>query len=99
MSRPGTPAPKLPWFPTINYDLCRSDLGCLLFCSQDVFDWDKETGRPIVARPSNCVPGCDLCAQDCVNGAVTLPSKTKVRAMIRKLRAEARKPSPPLAGG
>lgn len=98
MSRPGTPRPKLPWFPTINYDLCRSDLGCLLFCSQDVFDWDKETGRPIVARPYNCVPGCDLCAQDCATGAVTLPSKTKVRTMIRKLRAEIREASAPSGG-
>lgn len=98
MSHSGTPRQKLPWFPTINYKLCRSDLGCLLFCSQEVFDWEKGTGRPIVARPYNCVPGCDQCAQDCVTGAVTLPSKTKLRSMIRKLRAEIRKASPPSGG-
>lgn len=90
MSRIGSAREKLPWFPTINYDLCISNLGCMIFCPYDVFDWDKETGRPIVARPYNCLPGCDTCARDCTRGAVTLPSKKQMRAIIRKLRAELR---------
>jgi NAD-dependent dihydropyrimidine dehydrogenase PreA subunit len=94
-----SPIRKLLWFPTIDYALCVSDLGCLLFCPYDVFDWDKETGRPVVAHPYNCVPGCDMCAEDCALGAVTLPSKREFRAALRRLRAEARKPSAPLAGG
>lgn len=91
--------PRLPWFPTVNYDRCISDLECMAFCPNDVFDWDKDTGRPVVARPYNCVPGCDMCAEDCARGAVTLPSKREFRAALRRLRAEARKPSPPPAGG
>lgn len=99
MSRIGSAREELPWFPTINYDLCISDLRCLLFCPHDVFEWDRKTGRPIVARPYNCAPGCDLCAQDCATDAVTLPSKREFRAALRRLRAEARKAGPPLAGG
>ena len=99
MSYPGVPSEKLPWFPTINYDLCISDLRCLLFCPHDVFEWDRKTGRPIVAWPYNCVPGCDQCARDCAAGALTLPSKREFRAALRRLRAEARKASPPLVGG
>jgi NAD-dependent dihydropyrimidine dehydrogenase PreA subunit len=98
MLRIGPAREKLPWFPTINYDLCISDLGCLIFCPYDVFDWDKETGRPIVARADNCVPGCDMCARNCATGAVTLPSKKQLRGMVRKLRAELRKASS-LPGG
>jgi NAD-dependent dihydropyrimidine dehydrogenase PreA subunit len=98
MSRIGPAREKLPWFPTINYDLCISNLGCLIFCPYDVFDWDKETGRPIVARPYNCLPGCDMCVRDCARGAVTLPSKKQMRAIIRNLRAELRQAST-LPGG
>jgi NAD-dependent dihydropyrimidine dehydrogenase PreA subunit len=98
MLRIGPAREKLRWFPTINYDLCISDLGCLIFCPYDVFDWEEETGRPIVARPYNCVPGCDMCARDCATGAVTLPSKKQMRAIIRKLRAELRQASA-LPGG
>jgi len=94
-----SPIRKLPWFPTIDYDICVSDLGCLLFCPNDVFDWHKETGRPVVARPYSCAPGCDMCAEDCALGAVTLPSKREFRAALRRLRAEARRPSAPLDGG
>jgi NAD-dependent dihydropyrimidine dehydrogenase PreA subunit len=93
MSDPDLPRAKFPWFPTINYDLCASNLECLIFCPHEVFDWEKETGRPIVARPYNCVPGCDMCARNCARGAVTLPSKKQMRALMRKLRAELRRAS------
>ena len=81
---------KLPWFPTINYDACLMDLTCLSFCPYDVFEWEVATGRPIVAHPYRCVPGCFSCAQTCKAHAISLPGKRQLRATLRRLRAEAR---------
>ncbi|MBI1941605.1 MAG: ferredoxin family protein [Acidobacteria bacterium] len=83
-----------PWFPTIDYDVCISDLDCVNFCPHEVFEWDKDTGRPLVARPDNCVPGCDSCAQLCHEKAISFPSKEEFRQAMRRLRAEARNASP-----
>ena len=88
MSEPRIPRNKFPWFPTINYELCISDLTCVNFCPHNVFDWDKETGRPVVARPDDCVPGCDSCAQLCHEKAISFPSQEEFRQAMRRLRAE-----------
>ena len=91
MPNSGTTRKKFPWFPTINYDLCRADLECLNFCLQDVYEWDKSTGRPVVANPYNCVPGCDSCAENCAAQAIRLPGKREVQGALRKLRADVHK--------
>jgi NAD-dependent dihydropyrimidine dehydrogenase PreA subunit len=95
MAPRNTPREKLSWFPTINYDVCISDLTCLNFCSYDVFEWDEDTGRPIVAHPYRCVPGCQSCAETCRAKAISLPSKEEFRARLRRLRGEARTPAAP----
>ncbi len=89
MSEPRIPRHKFPWFPTIDYALCISDLECVNFCPHDVFEWDKETGLPFVARPDDCVPGCDSCAQLCHEKAISFPSQEEFRRAMRHLRGEA----------
>jgi NAD-dependent dihydropyrimidine dehydrogenase PreA subunit len=78
-----------PWFPTINYDACLADLDCLNFCPYEVFEYDAETGRPYVARPYNCVPGCDSCAQLCPAQGIRFPSPEEFRAALQRLRGDA----------
>ena len=89
MSKPSTLRKKLPWFPTIDYDACIADLDCVNFCPHQVYEWDAETGKPVVARPYNCVPGCDSCAQMCKTQAISFPTKEKLQAALRQVRAEA----------
>jgi NAD-dependent dihydropyrimidine dehydrogenase PreA subunit len=98
MPYPGIPREKLPWYPTINPDLCLRDLDCLNFCAHEVFGYDEDTGRPVVAHPYNCVPGCDSCAQACRTGAITFPSREDFRAILRRLRAEVRGERPLIGG-
>jgi NAD-dependent dihydropyrimidine dehydrogenase PreA subunit len=81
---------RFPWFPTINYDACLSDLECLNFCPADVFDWDPTTGRPVVAHPFDCIPGCSVCAENCKGKGISLPGKEEVRASLERIRAEDR---------
>jgi NAD-dependent dihydropyrimidine dehydrogenase PreA subunit len=89
------PREKLAWFPWINYDICLSDLECLNYCQYDVFEWETPTGRPIVAHPYSCLPGCDDCAQRCKAQAISLPSKEELLTALNKFRSETRIDSPP----
>lgn len=83
---------RFPWYPTIDADACRRDLQCLNFCPHDVFDWDQKTGRPYVAQPRCCLPGCDICLESCETGALSLPGKREVQLNLKKLRAGEGKP-------
>lgn len=77
---------KFPWYPTIDADACRQDLQCLNFCPHEVFEWDSKTGRPFVAHPLRCLPGCDICLQGCDTGALSLPTKREFQTTFQTLR-------------
>ncbi|MGB7593017.1 MAG: hypothetical protein WBO19_17420 [Terriglobia bacterium] len=79
---------RFPWFPTINGDACLADLECLNFCPAAVFDWDPATGKPVVARPLDCIPGCRSCAEKCKAKGISLPGKKEVAAALKRIRAE-----------
>ena len=82
---------KIPWFPTIDAGECRADLQCVNFCPHDVFEWNPRTGRPMVAHPLRCLPGCQICLEMCDTGAISLPTKEQFRAYMKKLRGTAKK--------
>jgi len=77
---------KIPWFPEIDYSLCRKDLRCLNFCPHDVFEWDPKSGRPVVAYPLRCSVGCQICLEGCDAGALSLPRKEEFQAALETLR-------------
>jgi len=77
---------KLPWFPAIDPDACRADLRCMSFCPQEVFVWNRETGRPTVAHPQRCLPGCQICVDVCQTGALTLPERDEFQSAMERLR-------------
>ncbi len=85
---PGRQRKRLPWFPTLKCEDCLLDLECLNFCPADVFDWDPATGKPVVARPFDCIPGCRSCAEKCKGKNISLPGKKEVAAALKRIRAE-----------
>jgi NAD-dependent dihydropyrimidine dehydrogenase PreA subunit len=86
---------RIPWFPSIDYDVCLTDLKCLNFCPHEVFEWDAATGRPVVAHPLRCLPGCTICLEGCDAGALSLPTKSEFQATREKLREKDSKRSTP----
>jgi NAD-dependent dihydropyrimidine dehydrogenase PreA subunit len=92
MSGMTIPREKIPWRPTIDYDLCTKDQECLKFCRHDVYALDEADGRVTVVNPNQCIVGCDACAQICPVGAISFPSKEELRDALRRLRAESRLP-------
>jgi NAD-dependent dihydropyrimidine dehydrogenase PreA subunit len=61
----------IPWFPVIDYDLCKGCRQCLGFCLFGVFAFEGE--RIEVQRPANCKTYCPACARVCANGAIIFP--------------------------
>jgi len=85
---PGRQRERFPWFPTLKGEDCLLDLECLNFCPANVFDWDPATGKPVVARPLDCIPGCRSCAENCKRKNIALPGKKEVAAALKRIRAE-----------
>ncbi len=63
----------IPWFPVVDTDKCTGCKECFNFCSHEVYVWDNENDKSIVANPYNCVAGCSTCAGLCANNAITFP--------------------------
>ena len=85
---PGRQRTRFPWFPVIKCEDCLRDLECLNFCPAGVFDWEPAAGKPVVARPYDCIPGCRNCVEHCKGKSISLPGKKQVAAALRKIRAE-----------
>jgi len=82
----GIPRKEIEWYPRIDYERCIGCGLCFFTCSgRVVYDWDFERMRPVVARPYNCMVGCDTCAKMCPRDAILFPPL----GYLRKLRDKA----------
>ena len=82
----GIPRKEIEWYPRIDYERCIGCGLCFLTCSgRVVFDWDFEKMKPVVARPYNCMVGCNTCAKLCPRDAILFPPL----GYLRKIRDEA----------
>ena len=82
----GNQRDKIPWYPTINYDI-RINWGTFVKYSKlDVYNIVKEKGKEktIVANPNNCIVFCKGCEGQCPISAITFPSKQKTRKITSR---------------
>jgi NAD-dependent dihydropyrimidine dehydrogenase PreA subunit len=79
---------KIPWGPKIDYEKCVSCGKCVEYCHMGVFEFEEkdEKKRPIVKKPAKCVMFCTGCEEQCPAKAITHPSPTETREIIRKLQ-------------
>jgi NAD-dependent dihydropyrimidine dehydrogenase PreA subunit len=80
------PREKIPWFPTINYDLCTGNKDCLNFCPNGVYEWDNDTCKPKVKNPYSCTAFCSNCVQICKSVAISFPSIDEITDILIKIR-------------
>lgn len=80
------PREKIPWYPTIDENLCTNCGDCLNFCDNGVFALD-ETAMKVVA-PYNCVVGCSACEKECSSEAISFPDLQELVGVLRQLREE-----------
>jgi NAD-dependent dihydropyrimidine dehydrogenase PreA subunit len=59
-------------YPTVDLDTCIGDRECVEVCTKDVYDWDEDNAKPIVARADDC-DACLDCVKACPVEAITVP--------------------------
>lgn len=85
----GIPRREIPWYPTVNDDLCTGCRACIEHCLANVYTWeDGKVNRPVVAYPYNCMVYCKGCANACPEDAISFPKKEQVVALIKELRVK-----------
>jgi NAD-dependent dihydropyrimidine dehydrogenase PreA subunit len=80
----GIPRKEIRWHPTINHDLCTGCGICVDFCHEHVYE--KQGDKAVVARPYDCLVGCESCRPRCPVGAISFPSRQELKQMLRELR-------------
>ncbi len=86
---PGVDRKEIPWYPTIDEELCTGCGECQEFCDNDVFEMEEEV--MIVKNPYNCVVGCSTCEKFCPNDALSFPSKEELTKIMKELRERQKK--------
>jgi NAD-dependent dihydropyrimidine dehydrogenase PreA subunit len=70
---------QIPWFPSVNDDLCDNCGKCLKLCASKALAL-SENNKVFVADPFRCVVGCNSCATICKPGAITFPPRSLLDA-------------------
>ena len=71
----GYPREQIPWYPTVNEDLCDGCGACLKLCRNGVLVLTA-TGKVQVVDPFACIVGCSSCANLCKPGALIFPPRS-----------------------
>ncbi|MCM8764785.1 MAG: ferredoxin family protein [Candidatus Omnitrophica bacterium] len=88
----GIPRQEIDWHPIIDENKCTGCGICFTTCGRNVFDYDKNRKKSVVARPFQCMVGCTSCQVWCIFDAISFPDKKVVRDFIKekKLLVQAR---------
>jgi NAD-dependent dihydropyrimidine dehydrogenase PreA subunit len=80
----GVPRKEIKWNPNIDEKKCIGCGMCITSCNRNVFDFDKEKNKSVVARPNNCMVGCTSCETWCIFNAISFPDKQYVKNLIKE---------------
>jgi MinD superfamily P-loop ATPase len=80
----GLPRETIVWHPTVIAESCNGCGLCVTTCGKNVFSFDYEVNKPVVAAPQACMVGCTTCAVLCPQDALEFPSVGYVRQIVRK---------------
>jgi NAD-dependent dihydropyrimidine dehydrogenase PreA subunit len=75
----GIPREQIPWYPTVDEDLCNGCNICLRMCTTGALV-ATENGKVYVVEPFACVVGCNSCAKRCKPGAILFPPRSILEA-------------------
>ena len=80
----GIPRQEIDWHPTVMTDRCVGCGLCVTSCGRQVYGFDYESNRPVVANPDHCMVGCTTCATVCIQDALEFPSRGFIRQLVRE---------------
>ncbi len=80
----GVPREEIDWHPLIDEKKCTGCGMCVTSCGREVFDYDHEKKKAIVADPLQCMVGCTSCKTWCVFNAISFPDPEYVKNLIKE---------------
>ena len=80
----GIPREEIEWYPIIDKEKCTGCGMCITSCGREVFDYDVENKKAVVARPYQCMVGCTSCQVWCVFNAISFPDPKYVKNLIKE---------------
>ena len=75
---------EIEWCQAINEDGCNGCEMCVTTCGRNVFDYDPQRKKAVMARPLQCMVGCMSCQVWGVYDAISFPDPRRVREFIKK---------------
>ncbi len=79
----GIPREEISWHPYIDKNKCTECGMCITSCGREVFSYDKNKKKVIVANPLYCMVGCTSCKTWCIFDAIDFPDAQYVKDLIK----------------
>jgi len=81
----GIPRREIPWYPTIDQELCTSCGLCVNACKHGTYEFSDDN-KVIVANPYHCEVFCESCKFQCPVEAISFPNRGEFKLIIKDLR-------------
>ena len=70
----GIPRKKIPWYPSIDQDLCSACGLCVNACKHGTYEFNEDH-KVVVANPYQCEVFCESCKFQCPVEAISFPNR------------------------
>jgi NAD-dependent dihydropyrimidine dehydrogenase PreA subunit len=84
----GIPRMLIPWYPTIDEELCNGCGLCVEACKHGTYAYSKNHERVIVSDPYCCEVYCESCRFQCPVSAISFPDRRAIKIAIKELRPQ-----------
>lgn len=81
----GIPRKEIPWYPTIDQELCTSCGVCVNACKHGTYEFSDDQ-KVFVANPYLCEVFCENCKFQCPADAISFPNRNEFKSIIKELR-------------
>jgi NAD-dependent dihydropyrimidine dehydrogenase PreA subunit len=84
----GIPRMMIPWYPTIDRELCTDCELCINACKHGTYAYGENPDQVIVANPYHCEVFCESCRFQCPVDAISFPERKAFKTTLKELRAQ-----------
>lgn len=84
----GIPRKLIPWFPTIDDEICTNCGLCVNACKHGTYAFKDNSQEVYVANPYHCEVYCESCRFQCPVGAISFPDRKEIKAIFKELRLQ-----------
>jgi NAD-dependent dihydropyrimidine dehydrogenase PreA subunit len=84
----GIPRNFIPWYPSVDQNLCTGCGLCVEHCKHAVYKPDPDANTVVVVNPYHCEVYCESCRFRCESGAISFPKKDDVKEVFKRLRKQ-----------